>query len=132
MIQKLLKEEVRTKLEFCSSHIVKYPDCNATQNLFGGKLLAWVDEKAAIFASKHMKEDLVVTAHFGGLDFAVPAELRKVVRIYAEVLHEGNTSLKVGVLVTKSSLSSVDEIIIARNEIIFVSVDKNGKPKQWL
>lgn len=25
-------------------HLVKYPDCNATKNLFGGQMLAWIDE----------------------------------------------------------------------------------------
>lgn len=126
------KEEIEADgYHFCSTHLVKYPDCNATQNLFGGKLLAWIDEKTAIFASKYMHENLVVTAHFGGLDFKTPAELRKIVKIYAKVLKEGNSSLRIAVLVTKSNMGEDEETLIATNEVVFVAVDESGKPKHW-
>jgi acyl-CoA hydrolase len=125
------KEILEEGYTFCSNHLVKYPDCNSTQNLFGGKLLAWIDEKAAIFASKYMHENLVVTAHFGGLDFETPAQLRKIVKIYARVLNEGTTSIRIGVLVTKSNMGEDKEELIAKNEVVFVAVNEDGRPKPW-
>lgn len=106
----------------CTTHLVKYPDCNATTNLFGGQLLAWLDEGVAIFASKHMGTSMIVTAHLGGLDFKVPTELTKVTTIYAKVIHEGKTSLKVHAVATKRGMGSSEEITVAETEIVFVAV----------
>jgi acyl-CoA hydrolase len=115
----------------CTTHLVKYPDCNATQNLFGGQLLAWLDESVAIYASKHMGTNLLVTAHFGGLDFKVPTELRKVVTIYAKVIKEGRTSLTVHGVATKRDMGSSEETFVADTEIVFVAVGEDMKPKPW-
>jgi acyl-CoA thioesterase YciA len=117
--------------DLCARHLVKYPDCNATQNLFGGQMLAWIDEAAAIYASKFMEENLVVTAHFGALDFKVPTELRKIVTIYGQVIKEGRTSLTVHVVAAKSDMGSWEEEVVAETEIVFVAVDENGKSKPW-
>jgi acyl-CoA thioesterase YciA len=111
--------------------LVKYPDCNATENLFGGKLLSWIDEAAAIFASKYMGEDLIVTKWFGGLDFKSPAELRRVVTIYVRTLKEGKSSLTVGVTATKRLMGSEHETLIAETELVFVAVGSNMKKKTW-
>jgi acyl-CoA thioesterase YciA len=111
--------------------LVKYPDCNATENLFGGKLLSWIDEAAAIFASQYMAEDLIVTKWFGGLDFKSPAQLRRVVTIYVRILKEGTTSLTVGVTATKRTMGSNVETLIAETELVFVAVGKDMKKKTW-
>jgi acyl-CoA hydrolase len=124
-------ELIEQGFQLCSVHLVKYPDCNATENLFGGRLLAWIDESAAIYAGEIMSEPRIVTAHFGGLDFEKPTELRKIVRIYSKVLKEGNTSLRVKVVVTKCAMGSFEEETVASNEIVFVAVDETGKPKVW-
>lgn len=111
--------------------LVKYPDCNATENLFGGKLLSWIDEAAAIFASRYMEEDLVVTKKFGELIFQSPAELRKVVTIYVWPVKEGKTSLTVGCRATKRTMGSEDETILAETELVFVAVDSKMNKRVW-
>lgn len=116
----------------CATHLVKYPDCNATTNLFGGQLLSWIDEGVAIFASKYMASDTVVTAHFGGLDFKVPVPLRSVVTIYAKVIKEGRTSLTVHGVATKRSMGQQIQTIVAETELVFVALDEETlRPKPW-
>ena len=115
----------------CTRHLVKYPDCNATTNLFGGKLLAWIDEGLAIHASKHMHSDMIVTAHFGEMNFEVPTPLRSIVTIYGKVTKEGETSLTVHGIATKRNMSGVDEIVIADTELVFVSVGADMRPTPW-
>lgn len=115
----------------CTRHLVKYPDCNATTNLFGGKLLAWIDEGVAIHASKYMRSDMIVTAHFGEMNFKVPTPLRSVVTIYAKVIREGRTSLTVHGVATKRTMGSSEETVIADTELVFVSVDENMRPIPW-
>lgn len=52
-------------------------------------------------------------------------------KIYARVLEEGNSSIRVGVLVTKSNMGEEEEELVAQNEVVFVAVDENGKSKPW-
>jgi acyl-CoA hydrolase len=112
-----------------TSHIVKYPDCNSTKNLFGGQLLAWIDESAAIFAASHMGSKHIVTKVVGSLEFKVPTELHKVLSIRASVIHEGQTSLIVRAVATKKDMGSDKEIKVAETEIVFVSVNDIGTEK---
>ena len=126
-----LDAEKKKEYVIGSRHIVKYPDCNATNNLFGGTLMMWIDEAAAIIASFQMKEEYIVTRHFGGLDFNLPIERGRVVTIWCKIVHEGNTSLTLETLVTKRNLESRDHTICATNTITFVAISKEGKPKIW-
>jgi acyl-CoA thioesterase YciA len=125
---------LKTNLEeysLCFRGLVKYPDCNSTENLFGGKLLLWLDESVAIFASRYMNAAKVVTARFESMDFEVPTEIRKVVSIYAKVTKEGNSSLTVHAIATKSNMDGSEEVEVAQTSIVFVSVDSNGKSTPW-
>lgn len=130
-MEKLSANNLLEEHTLCTTHLVKYPDCNATTNLFGGKLLAWIDEGVAIYASRYMHSDMIVTAHFGGLDFKVATPLRSVVTIYAKVIKKGRTSLTVQGLATKRDMSGSDEEVIASTELVFVSVDEDMKPIPW-
>lgn len=115
----------------CSWYIVKHPQLNATTNLYGGRLLDWIDESTAIFASTYMGSDSIVTARFGGLSFSVPVELGKVVTIWAKAIKEGKSSLTVEAVATKRSMGSQREIEVAKTELVFVSLDIYGKPLTW-
>jgi acyl-CoA thioesterase YciA len=117
--------------EKCSSYLVKHPQLNATKILFGGTLLAWLDEASAIYASNHMMEDSIVTAKFGGIDFKVKTEVGMVVTVWAKVIKEGKSSLTLDVVATKRSMGSRSEIDIAKTEIVFVSIGPDDKPKIW-
>ncbi|OFZ57726.1 MAG: hypothetical protein A2381_19395 [Bdellovibrionales bacterium RIFOXYB1_FULL_37_110] len=117
--------------EVVTRHLVKYPNCNATENLFGGQLLAWLDETAAIFASQYMEEDLIVTKNFGSLEFKVPTELNRVINIYIKIVKEGKTSLTVQATATKQMMGSNVEIEVAALEIVFVAVNKDMTKKIW-
>lgn len=117
--------------ELCFRCIVKYPDCNATENLFGGKLLLWLDESVAIAASRHIKHSRIVTKKFSEMVFKVPTELRKVLSIYAKVISKGQTSITMSAIATKSNGDGSDVQIVGRAEIVYVAVDENGKPLVW-
>ena len=115
-----------------SKRFVKYPDCNATENLFGGNLLAWIDESAAIFASLVMKTDSIVTANFGELNFQKPTPLKSVLSIYIKTIREGNTSLTVHAVATKTIIGKkVHEDIVGETSITFVCINELGKPISW-
>lgn len=112
-------------------HLVKYPDCNATKNLFGGLMLAWIDEGAAIFAAQTMKTDRLVTAHMDGIDFKVPVPKGSVCSVLCKTKKRGRTSLTVDVKVTTSRLSSEEELEVTSTTLVFVALDENNKPVEW-
>lgn len=113
-------------------HLVKYPECNATDHLFGGQLLAWLDEGSAIYAQCQMGTKNLVTAHFGEVNFGVPVPRGSVVSIKARTLEEGDTSLRVEVKAEKIEDGDFeDPIEVVRNELVFVAVDEDGKPTEW-
>lgn len=117
--------------ELCFRGIVKYPDCNATENLFGGKLLLWLDESVAISASRHIKHSRIVTKKFSEMVFQIPTEIRKILSIYAKVAVEGRTSITMNAIATKSNGDGSDEQVVARTTIVYVAVDEQGKPLIW-
>ncbi len=112
-------------------HLVMAPDCNATENLFGGQLLSWIDEGAALFAGCKMGTDRLVTLKMGEIIFKVPVERGRVVSVYCKTSHEGTTSLGVHVVVTKRSFEAGGETPVIDTNIVFVSVGEDGKPRPW-
>ena len=62
-------------------------------NLFGGIMLAWLDEAAAAYACQVCDPPRMVTKHIGGLTFEKPARPGQIIKIYGEVLKVGNTSI---------------------------------------
>lgn len=113
-------------------HLVKYPNCNATQNLFGGQMLAWVDEGAAMYAACQMKTDRLVTRKVGEIEFRVPVPLGHVCNIYARTEREGRTSLTVRVTVTRKTFDGMgDEQVVCETDLVFVALDENMKPTPW-
>lgn len=122
-----------------------YEDLNAAGTIFGGKLVAWIDEGSAIYASCQMDARRVVTAKISELVFNQPAKLGDMLEIWCKVSRLGTTSLTVSTLVarrsfaddptqSKSPLTNYEtkpESEICRCELVFVAVDEKGKPRPW-
>lgn len=78
------------------THLLRYEDINGEGRLFGGKLVAWIDEVAGITAKRHsgMK---VTTASIDNLQFKNPAFLDELVIISGKVTYVGSTSMEIRV-----------------------------------
>jgi acyl-CoA thioesterase YciA len=107
--------------------IVKYTDLNPRGTLFGGTLLSWVDEEAAIYAICQIGDRMVVTKAMSKIDFKISPKLGDIIEIGMETVRVGNTSITF-----KCNVRNKDtkEDIITIDEIVFVRVDENGKPKR--
>lgn len=117
--------------------IVMYEDLNAASSIFGGRLVSWIDEASAIFASCQMNSKRVVTKKISELVFNRPAKLGDMLEIWCNVLNEGTTSLTVQAIVLRKTFSDqgvnnkIEDAEICRCELVFVALDQNGKPKAW-
>jgi len=116
-------------MELITSRVVKESDLGTHGNLFGGKLLAWLDESGGVLAAQVVDSPRVVTVKFGEVTFAKKVKVNRIVKIYGEVLSIGNTSVTLRLEARRHNPYSGEQKIITSNEIVFVKIDEDGEPE---
>lgn len=111
---------------FKSRRLVKPEDLNPRGTLFGGRLLEWIDEEAAIFAICQLDTENIVTKLMSEINFIAPAFKGNVVEIGLEVVKFGRTSITLKCSVRNKNTS---QEIVKIETIVFVSVDEDGNSK---
>ena len=112
-------------MNFRTRRLVRPTDLNGSNRLFGGQLLAWVDEEAAIFTACQMRTCQVVTRLISEIEFLAPVLCGDVLEFGLQVSDVGTTSLSVHCEV-RSKLSGTTVLRIGR--MVFVAVDEAGRP----
>jgi acyl-CoA thioesterase YciA len=79
-------------MDLLATHPVKRSDLGFHGNLFGGKLLSWLDAAIAAYAMEKMRNRRMVTIAIDRCEFKKPAKEGSLVKIYARVNRVGNTS----------------------------------------
>lgn len=107
--------------------LLKYEDINGANRLFGGKLMAWIDEVAGVTARRHC-EMQVTTACIDNLQFKEPAFLGDMVVIIGRMTYIGRSSMEVRV---DSYIEDIHGIRrpINRAYVMMVALDENEHPK---
>lgn len=95
-------------------------------NMFGGILMAWVDEAAAAFATEYCHTPNMVTLKVGELYFKRPIKVGNHIRLYGDVTRLGTTSITLGIEVRKFNLYSGEETVVCTTSITFVRIDDDG------
>jgi acyl-CoA hydrolase len=113
-------------MNFKARRLVKPGDLNPRGTLFGGQLLAWIDEEAAIFCKYELGTKSVVTKLMSEINFMSPAYVGDVVTIGIELVSVGTTSI---ILKCSAMNQDTDKEILNIDKFVFVSVDRNGVPK---
>ena len=103
------------------------PDTNTYGTLFGGKLMAHIDDVAAIAAMRHARKP-VVTASTDSVDFLSPVREGDSICIEAFVTWTRHTSMEVFVKVVTEDLLSGDRKVCSTAFLTFVAIDETGKP----
>lgn len=104
---------------------VKPADLNQHGALFGGRLMEWVDEEAAIVAALQLGTVSVVTRHISVIDFVGRAERGDLLELTYGVVRFGRSS---ATLSCKVDNVATGQVILTLAEIVFVAVDDEGKP----
>lgn len=113
-------------MKFHTRKWVKPEDLNPNRTLFGGKLLAWIDEEAALYSIIQLENSHVVTKFMSEINFMSSAVQGDIVEIGLEVVKFGNSSL---ILKCEVRNKMTHETIITVDKITMVNLDENGKPK---
>ncbi|PTX61667.1 acyl-CoA hydrolase [Kordia periserrulae] len=111
-------------MRFHTRKWVKPEDLNPNGTLFGGRLLEWIDEEAALYAIVQLENPKVVTKYISEIDFKSSAKKGDIVEIGIEVLNFGKTSIKLKCEVRNKM---THETIITVDNIVMVNLDANGK-----
>jgi acyl-CoA hydrolase len=113
-------------MRFHTRKWVKPEDLNPNSTLFGGRLLAWIDEEIALYAIIQLESPRIVTKHMSEINFRSSAKQGDIVEIGIDVVKFGKTSLT---LVCEVRNMMTKETIITIDTITMVSVDLDGKPQ---
>lgn len=102
-------------------------DIGVMENLFGGNLLAWIDESAAGFVSEVIGFRPVVTLKISEVLFKAPVKLHDVINIDCTISKIGKSSISVEVQVVNTHTHK----IVCTCDLVFVHVDSQTmKPKE--
>ena len=102
---------------------------NVRGDLFGGHLMALVDQAAAVAAIRHAGGP-AVTASIGRVDFRARIQVGELVTCVATVDYVGNTSMHITVEVFAEDPSSGEKRHTHTAHVVFVAIDETGKPKR--
>lgn len=113
-------------MNFHTRKWVKPEDLNPNGTLFGGSLLKWIDEEAAIYAIIQLGTQKVVTKLISEINFVSSARQGDVIELGITASEFGRTSItltcEVRNKITRKSLLTIDKMV-------FVCLGEDGHPK---
>lgn len=113
-------------MRFHTRKWIKPEDLNPNGTLFGGKLLAWIDEEAALYSIIQLENQKTVTKYMSEIDFQSSAQQGDIVEIGIEVVKFGTASLTLKCEVRNKMTR---QTIIKVDKIVMVSLDEHGNAK---
>ena len=113
-------------MKLISTHPIKKSDLGFHANLFGGKLLAWLDASAAAYAMEVCDTPRMVTVKIDECLFKRPAKEGQLIKMYGEVADVGNTSITMYMEARAHNVYSGVQTVILSTNIVFVRIDENG------
>lgn len=112
-------------MRFHTQKWVKPEDLNPNGTLFGGQLLAWIDEEAALYAAMQLDNTKVVTKFISEINFMSSATQGDIIEIGMQIMKFGNSSITLKCearnMMTKATILTVDNIVM-------INLDHEGKP----
>ncbi|HLX02693.1 MAG TPA: hotdog domain-containing protein [Trinickia sp.] len=112
-------------MNFHTRKWVKPEDLNPNGTLFGGSLLRWIDEEAAIYAICQLDNSRVVTKFMSEINFVSSARQGDIIELGMTATHFGRTSIalrcEVRNKITRKSILTVEKMV-------FVNLDESGQP----
>lgn len=109
------------------SRLVLPPDTNHMGTIFGGTVLAYIDEIAAIAAMKHSRR-AVVTASIDNVNFLSSAKVGDILILEGVVISTGRTSMEVYVKAECQHIESGTRSLTTTSTLTMVAVDAEGRP----
>ena len=107
--------------------ILRQANMNGANRLFGGHLITWMDEVAAVSARRYA-EGPVTTACIENMRFLRPAHLNETLVVTGRVIFTGRTSMEVLVTAETEGYDGC-RVLIADAHFILVALDEEEHPR---
>jgi acyl-CoA hydrolase len=115
----------RSTDELSHPQMGKPEDLNPNGTLFGGSLLRWIDEEAAIYAIVQLGNQRVVTKYMSEINFVSASRQGDIIELGITATEFGRTSItlkcEVRNKITRKSILTVDKMV-------FVNLGEDGLP----
>ncbi|MXV52550.1 acyl-CoA thioesterase [Pedobacter sp. HMF7647] len=112
-------------MNFHTRKWIKPEDLNPNGTLFGGSLLKWIDEEAAIYTMCQLGSNRVVTKFMSEINFVSSAKQGDVIEMGITATSFGRTSItlrcEVRNKITRQSILTIERIV-------FVLLNEGGMP----
>lgn len=107
-------------------HIVRPTHLNSAGRLFGGMLMQWIDEVAALVAKRHSRMN-VTTASVDNLHFIKGAFPKDDIIMIGKITHVGNTSMEIKVDTYVEHMDG-SRILINQAYLTLVALGSDNRP----
>lgn len=112
-------------MNFHTRKWIKPEDLNPNGTLFGGSLLRWIDEEAAIYSIVQLGNNRAVTKYISEINFVSSARQGDIIELGITATSFGRTSItlrcEVRNKITRKSILTIEKIV-------FVNLDEQGNP----
>ncbi len=115
--------EQKTTFQFISEPA----DVNYGGNVHGGSVMKWIDQAGYACASS-WSSSYCVTVYVGGIRFYSPIKIGHIVKVEAEVIYTGSTSMHIAINVFSRNIKRQEFEKKTHCIIVFVAVDDEGTP----
>jgi acyl-CoA hydrolase len=112
-----------------SVRIMMPSDANIRGNVFGGAIMKYMDEIAAVVAFRHARRN-VVTASIDRMNFIAPVYLGNLLVLKASVNYVGKTSMEIGVRMETEDPLTGEVRHAGSCFLTYVALDDKGRPTQ--
>ena len=82
-------------MKYRTRKLVKPSDLNPRRTLFGGQVLKWIDEEAAIFAICQLGSPNIVTKAMSEINFVSTAVLGDIIEFGMDMVKVGTSSITI-------------------------------------
>jgi acyl-CoA thioesterase YciA len=115
-------------MEHITTFLVKASDIGLSNNMFGGVILSLIDESAVAYAMQICDTPRMVTVKIDELVFKKPVKVGNLLKVYANVIEFGTTSVSIYIEVRKHNVYNGNQETVTHTNIKFVRIDDEGNP----
>lgn len=115
-------------MEPLNQHPIKKSDLGFHGNLFGGKLLSWLDAAAVSYAMQLCDTPRMVTVSIDKCIFEKPSKEGQLLKIFGHPASIGTTSVTIYIEARAHNVRTGRQQIVLKTHIKFVYIDEDGNP----
>ena len=116
-------------MRLISTKICKTSDIGINNNLFGGRMLSWMDEAGGTMAAEESCSPNMATLKMDEVLFKMPVKVNDHIRIYGKVCSIGKSSIGLYLEARRFCFETRDEEAVCSTKMLFVNVDQDGNSK---